>query len=90
MQDLIIVLLALILFLVFQSGGTSKAVMVWFHGGGFSFGSGSTTVYGPQFLMDKNVVLVTVNYRLGPFGKYIEALSLDMYLTRILQFESYN
>ncbi|XP_055849610.1 juvenile hormone esterase isoform X2 [Episyrphus balteatus] len=43
-------------------------VMVWFHGGGFSFGSGNTFLYGPDFLVAEDVVLVTLNYRLGPLG----------------------
>jgi carboxylesterase type B len=45
-----------------------KAVMVWIHGGGFITGSGSTEVYGPDFLLTEDVVLVTINYRLGIFG----------------------
>ena len=43
-------------------------VMVWFHGGGFTAGDSSTRLYGPEFLLDKDVILVTVNYRLGIFG----------------------
>ena len=31
-------------------------------------GSGTYADYGPQHFMDKNVVVVTMNYRLGPFG----------------------
>jgi hypothetical protein len=42
-------------------------VMVWFHGGGFVSGAGS--FYGPEHLLDEDIVLVTVNYRLGPIGK---------------------
>jgi len=43
-------------------------VMVWFHGGGYVRGGSSQ--FGPQFLMREghDVVLVTVNYRLGVFG----------------------
>ena len=41
-------------------------VMVWFHGGGFT--SGQASMYGPEHLLDKDVILVTVNYRLGPLG----------------------
>nr|XP_018910007.1 PREDICTED: esterase E4-like isoform X3 [Bemisia tabaci] len=41
-------------------------VMVWIHGGGFQWGAGS--VYGPELLLDKDVVLVTINYRLGALG----------------------
>ncbi|XP_065344086.1 esterase FE4-like [Cloeon dipterum] len=43
-------------------------VMFWVHGGGFMSGSGSTEMYGPEFLLDHNVVLVTANYRLGMLG----------------------
>ena len=46
-----------------------KAVMVWFHGGCFIFGSGNTDMHDPGYLMHGDVVLVTVNYRMGPFGK---------------------
>jgi carboxylesterase type B len=46
-----------------------KAVLVWFHGGGFIFGSGNTDMHNPGGLMQVDVVLVTVNYRMGPFGK---------------------
>ncbi|XP_043240489.1 acetylcholinesterase-like [Amphibalanus amphitrite] len=42
--------------------------MVYIHGGGFFFGSGDADEYGPHYLMDEPVVLVTFNYRLGPFG----------------------
>ena len=43
--------------------------MVWIHGGGFLFGSGNDDFYGPEYLMRKDIVLVTFNYRLGVFGK---------------------
>lgn len=44
--------------------------MLYIHGGGFTCGSGSSTVYGPEYLLDEDIVLVTINYRLGPLGKY--------------------
>ncbi|XP_052867374.1 juvenile hormone esterase [Anopheles cruzii] len=43
-------------------------VMVWIHGGAFSFGSGNAFLYGPDYLVPNGVVLVTFNYRLGPLG----------------------
>lgn len=43
-------------------------VMVWFHGGGWESGTGGDYYYGPQHLLDKNVILVSGNYRLGPLG----------------------
>ncbi|CAB0040148.1 unnamed protein product [Trichogramma brassicae] len=45
-----------------------KAVMVWIHGGGFSSGFANTDFYGPDYLMENDVVLVSFNYRLGIFG----------------------
>ncbi|KAK6623051.1 hypothetical protein RUM43_008903 [Polyplax serrata] len=45
-----------------------KAVMVWIHGGGFQMGSGNAEVYGPDFFLDDDVILVTLNYRLGIMG----------------------
>ena len=43
-------------------------IMIWVHGGGFMVGSGSDFFYGPRRAMNQNIVLVTINYRLGPFG----------------------
>ena len=48
--------------------GENVPVMVWIHGGAFESGSGTYGDYGPQYFMDRGVVVVTVNYRLGPFG----------------------
>ena len=44
-------------------------VMVWFHGGGFQQGSGGYDIYRGSFLAgEKEVVIVTINYRLGSLG----------------------
>lgn len=44
-------------------------VLVYFHGGAFMFGSGG--IYTPDYiLMNNDVVIVFVNYRLGPLGMY--------------------
>ncbi|KYM98243.1 Esterase E4, partial [Cyphomyrmex costatus] len=45
-----------------------RAVMVWIHGGGFYEGSGDALIYGPDYIVQKDVVLVTLNYRLGVLG----------------------
>ncbi|CAL1673126.1 unnamed protein product [Lasius platythorax] len=45
-----------------------RPVMVWIHGGAFSIGSGDASVYGPDYIVRKDVVLVTLNYRLGALG----------------------
>ncbi|MBO1330494.1 carboxylesterase/lipase family protein [Streptomyces sp. VRA16 Mangrove soil] len=42
-------------------------VMFWIHGGGFSSGSGDTQD-GSLIARTNNVVVVTINYRLGVFG----------------------
>lgn len=44
--------------------------MVWIHGGGFNMGSGDRLIYGPDFLVRHDVILVTINYRLSAFGEF--------------------
>lgn len=47
----------------------SRPVMVWIHGGSFTGGNGNSLIYGPSFLINSgNVVVVTINYRLGALG----------------------
>ncbi|KAH0551918.1 esterase E4-like [Cotesia glomerata] len=43
-------------------------VIVFFHPGGFYGFSGQSYLFGPQYLLDEEVVLVTTNYRLGAIG----------------------
>lgn len=43
--------------------------MVFIHWGGFFAGYGNKQYLGPEYFMDKDVILVTINYRLGVFGK---------------------
>jgi para-nitrobenzyl esterase len=46
-----------------------RPVMVWLHGGGFEAGSGSSMLYdGTRLVRRGDVVVVTVNHRLGIFG----------------------
>ena len=49
-------------------GGESHPVMVWIHGGGLRSGSNNFIEYGPLNFLDGKVILVTINYRLGPLG----------------------
>ena len=43
-------------------------VMVWLHGGAYIFGSGGAPYQGDKLVQSGNVVIVTVNYRLGSIG----------------------
>lgn len=46
-----------------------RPVLVWIHGGGFIVGSGSQSSYDPVALVSRgDVVVVTLNYRLGALG----------------------
>ncbi len=51
-----------------KNSGEQLPVMVWIHGGAFNFGSASLPEYNGQRLAEKGVVVVTLNYRLGPLG----------------------
>ena len=60
------------LFLNIWTPGTDDAarpVMVWIHGGAFTIGSGSEGLYNGAMLASRgDVVVVTINYRLGALG----------------------
>lgn len=48
---------------------SSRPVMVWIHGGAFIIGSGSQEMFRGNTLVSRgDVVLVTINYRLGALG----------------------
>ncbi|XP_063830897.1 esterase FE4-like [Ostrinia nubilalis] len=51
-----------------NSQSSPLPVMVFIHGGGFIKGSSTKSIYGPDYLMSKGVVLVTINYRLNVEG----------------------
>ena len=43
--------------------------MFWIHGGGNTWGYSASNLYtSGDFIMEHDVILVTTNYRLGPFG----------------------
>ncbi|MFH8556816.1 carboxylesterase family protein [Streptomyces celluloflavus] len=57
--------------------GGARPVLVWFHGGGFSSGAGLLDWYdGSALSAQGDVVVVSVNYRLGALGYlYLEGVS---------------
>jgi para-nitrobenzyl esterase len=48
--------------------GDRRPVMVWIFGGAYTEGAGSSRHNDGEALARKGVVVVTINYRLGPFG----------------------
>ncbi|CAH2001436.1 unnamed protein product [Acanthoscelides obtectus] len=48
------------------TGSEGLPVVVWIHGGGFRYGSASQ--YGARHLVGKQLVVVTIQYRLGSLG----------------------
>lgn len=53
-----------------RGGQEARPVMVWIHGGGFNFGSANDPDHydGTALAGFKDVVVVSINYRLGAFG----------------------
>lgn len=56
--------------------GAAKPVMVWLHGGGFQFGSSASPTYDGSHLAGRDVVVVSLNYRLGVLG-FLASPELD-------------
>lgn len=50
------------------SADESLPVMVWIHGGALSLGWSNQSVYDGHEIARRGVVLVSINYRLGPLG----------------------
>ena len=60
-----------------RGNGKNLPVMVWIHGGAFSFESTSDPIYyGSNFAAANDVVIVTVEYRLNIFG-FMNFASID-------------
>lgn len=58
-----------------EKGANKLDVIVHIHGGAFMFGRGD--IYGPNNLMDRNVIYVNLNYRLGPLGNKFSPVPRD-------------
>lgn len=48
--------------------GKKLPVMVYIHGGGFRIGSGNADEFRTDLLVEKDIIVVTINYRLGVLG----------------------
>ncbi|XP_058464799.1 juvenile hormone esterase-like [Malaya genurostris] len=53
-------------------------VLVWVHGGSFTEGSSETDIFGPEPILDKDIIVVTFNYRLASFG-FLGIVDLDIH-----------
>ena len=60
--------------------GNKRPVMVWIHGGAFIMGTGNDPMYDGSALAQRgDVVVVTINYRLGIFGfPYISGVTANI------------
>ncbi|KAA9110871.1 carboxylesterase/lipase family protein [Microbacterium rhizomatis] len=66
------------------ASGRALPVMVWLHGGAYTFGSSSQPLYDGGALVESgDVVVVTVNYRIGALG----FLDLSSFSTTDQQFD---
>nr|XP_029713422.1 venom carboxylesterase-6-like [Aedes albopictus] len=43
-------------------------VLVWIHGGSFTEGSSETDIFGSEFILDEEIIVITFNYRLSSLG----------------------
>ncbi|MDX3356001.1 carboxylesterase family protein [Streptomyces sp. ME01-24h] len=62
-----------------EAGAVPRSVLVWFHGGGYTTGSGGWDWYdGTRLAALGDIVVVTANYRVGPLGwLYLPELGAD-------------
>ncbi|XP_050676357.1 acetylcholinesterase-like [Leptidea sinapis] len=51
-----------------RSASHKKAVLVWIYGGSYKKGFSLKQVYGPEYLVAHDIIFVTFNYRVGPYG----------------------
>jgi carboxylesterase type B len=69
-------------------------VMVYIHGEGFFSRTGASYLWGPQYLLEKDIVLVTFNYHLGALGQsqthHFHSHQLAMPSAHPLKFSNHN
>lgn len=64
-----------------KTDSEKRPVMVWIHGGAFNSGTGSSPLYnGANLAQNGDVVVVTINYRLGAFG-FLHLAGVDEHFT---------
>ncbi|CAH2238146.1 jg22074 [Pararge aegeria aegeria] len=57
------------------NAGASLPVVVFIHGGAFMYGEAG--VYNTKHMMDRDIVVVTFNYRLGPLGTFHRGIAFS-------------
>ncbi|GAA4424289.1 carboxylesterase family protein [Pontibacter saemangeumensis] len=50
------------------SADEKRPVLVWIYGGGFNSGGSAVPIYDGEAMAKKDIVFVSLNYRVGPFG----------------------
>lgn len=64
--------------------------MVWIHGGAYVVGSGNDTHKRYDYLIAKDIILVSINFRLGALGKISVSKKIyQMFLDTFEKFLSY-
>jgi para-nitrobenzyl esterase len=51
-----------------QSASEKRPVLVWAYPGGYTSGNGASPAFDGEALAKRGVILITFNYRVGPFG----------------------
>ncbi|KAK9450223.1 Carboxylesterase [Limtongia smithiae] len=62
-----------------------RPVMVWIHGGSFtSGGSADPVIYGADLAQNENIIVVTVNYRLGLLGMFDDGTNTNFAIKDVI------
>lgn len=65
---------------VLKDDSKRMPVIFFIHGGSFQVASGS--LFGEKYLADRDVVFITINYRLGVLGIFInKSMLIKIYIT---------
>lgn len=58
-------------FFLYPCRSKPMPVVFYIHAGGYYSVTGRSDLAGPHYLLDRDIVLVTINYRLGSLGNYL-------------------